>query len=202
VLLLISALFLTACKVDLTQEIWLNKDNSGKALIQADVSYINFSSLSEEVGADTTMSQINVLQDYIDMITNNKSVSLISSEIIDNSNADESKYTHKVLFSFQNLRALNDIIALPDQKAVAGSTKELKIYPPQIAMISAGELEEPLGDVSMFEINYHLNLHSARKIKNTKNLQDATVDGKNVRWDFAISQEWFDSPTEEITLKF
>lgn len=205
-LIILSMFLFAGCKIDLKNEIWLNKDASGRALIQTYVEYMNFDDLLEDETIENTLTQSNVLQEYIDLIESTKGAKLISHKIIDESDSMNYAATFQVEFKFDNINTLNTILSSPETNAFKhnkkGKTNTLKLYPTKMSIIDEGEIKDAMSEYLQFDINYSLILHTPAKIKKTSTKIEDRPDDKTVEWSFKIDDEWFLKPVESITVSY
>ncbi len=197
-LLPVLMLVLSACKIDLSNEVWIDKDGSGKALITAEVAFPNIT----EVSQDSSMTTSNVLQTFADLITASKGTKLISQNIVDNSTADECIYVYTVEFSYNNPDALNSVLADEGTTVIAIKKKNVTVYPKLFSIVSTNALTESLGEISMFEINHHLTIHTPGVIKSNKDLEPFLADKSTLHADYLIDQEWLDNDQPFLNFKY
>lgn len=197
-MLLMALLFLAACKIDLTNEIWMAKNDSGKAKISADVTYPNLTS----VLPDTSMTNNNMLSNYMDLIAGTAGAKVLSQNVENLSTEGESRFVYSVEFSFDNLAALNTVLSTVESPAFAKQKKQLTIYPKLFSAVKAEDLTEVLGDVSVFEINHRLIFHAPAKIKADKSYKPNFIDKKTLKWDFAIDSNWQDNAQPDLKFKY
>jgi hypothetical protein len=191
-------LVLSACKIDLTNEIWMAKSDSGKAKISADFTYPNLTSILP----DTSMTNNNMLSNYMDLIASTEGAKVLSQGVENLSTEGESRFVYTVEFSFENLAALNTVLASVENPAFEKQKKQLTIYPKLFSAVKAEDLSEVLGDVSVFEINHHLIFHAPAKIKADKSYKPNFIDKKTLKWDFAINADWQANPQSDLKFKY
>ncbi len=205
-IILVLVLIFAGCKIDLKNEIWLNKDASGRALIQTYIEYMNFDDLLEDETIENTLTQSNVLQSYIDLIESTKGAKLISHKIIDQSDSLNYAATYQVEFKFDNINTLNAILSKTDASAFnykkKSKTNTLKIFPPKMSIIDEGELKDAMSEYLEFDINYNMILHTPAKIKKSTAKEENRIDDKTVEWNFKIGEDWFSKPVESITVTY
>ncbi len=201
-LLITVLLFLAACKIDLKNEVWLNKDTSGKALISA---YVEYEKVDESTDTANLFRE-NALKDYLEIIGKTKGATLISQDIIDNTGDDFKAVTYQVEFKFDKMATLNKVMAIKDSTAFEYK-KEKKggsviMRPPGMSMIAKSELERQLTELIWYTISFSLILHAPSDIKESDAMVETHVDKKTSQWDFTIDDDWYNSPLESITVKY
>lgn len=201
-LVVVALLFLAACKIEIKNEIWLNKNTSGKSIISACVKYDKLD--DTEDGSAALDKQ--PLEDYINLIESTNGAKLISKKTIDNSTDDEVIVNYLVEFKFDNIETLNKILAVENGeafsfiKAKKGGT--FRLYPQMMSLIDEGFIGENITDTSMFDIKFSMILHTPNKIKETDAMVETRIDEYTAEWDFTINDDWYESPVDLITVEY
>lgn len=199
-LTLITIMLITGCKISLKNEIWLNKDESGKALIQADIE------VEKEAGEidESQLSEYNVMQDYINKIEKHKGVKLISQNVIDNSNAETIAYSYQVEFKFDDIASLNSVLGIDAnptfQNSKDGNKKRFKVFPAKHSMIENSDLMSALFASDFVDVRFNMIVHTPTKVSKVNGTNYIKSDDKTVSWEVPIDESWQEEPIEEFVL--
>jgi len=199
--LLVSMILIAGCNMDLENEVWLNKDGSGKAAIRAFVEY----SKADAGEEDMDLAKRKVLQNYVKLIEKTPGAILTSDKSTDLSDAEYISASFQVEFRFDNLATLNKILAVDKQNAfeiVKKANTELKINSSRLHMIDAGTLTDATPDYNMFEINYSLIMHTPSKIVSSDASSGKRSGDMTMTWNFRIDDDWFKEPAKQIIVKY
>lgn len=191
---------LGACKVDMTQEIWLNADNSGKALLEARVSLPRF---SEEDTAPANMDSENVFQDFADRVKANPGAEITSYEITTDHSSDEYVYNYSLEFTYDKLQTLRNVICEDSLKGFnLERTNKQKLLTTDLRnflMQKESDMQEYLGllDIDMV-FRLHLpsepvKVQSEAKYNQTKN---------EIDWTFKLDDNWYRKAKMPVQVQF
>jgi hypothetical protein len=193
---------ISACRFELENEIWFNKDLSGKAEITVKARDLTFNSEEEAQNRLAT----NALQKYVDLIIATPGTKLTKNETTDISFGDGYSFEYAVAFTFNSPATLNKIIALRDSLAVSqtktGKTTTISLYPHAMTIQDKSELQSQIGDLSNATINYFLEVHAPTNITNSSDYEFEPYDDKSRKWMQTVDTDWLASQPNMYFIKF
>ena len=191
---------LSACKVDLDQEVWLNADNSGKALLKAAVSIPRFSEDDEE---NAKLSSENALQDFADRVKDNAGATLNRFETNTDHSSDDYKYIYELEFAFKDLQTLRNIICEDSsqgfnvENAKGGKVLALDIH--NLLLQQESDIQDYL---NMMDMDMTISLHLPQEP--TKIVSDIphVATKQDVVWTVTLDDKWYRQNLKPILVSF
>ncbi len=203
-LTLLLLLGLSACRLDMEQEIWLNEDNSGKALISTTVVIPKLDDMEGmEEGMEEGMGSESPLDEMAVLVADTPGATLIDSNRYDNSTDEEINLKYFLEFSFDKPETLAKIILTDPEKGiqlnVKGKDKTLVIDPRAFSLQETEEYSEYL---DFLDMNMSLKLHLPKKVKELTPVDDLQAKGKDLSWSFKLDSEWYAENEHPISIKY
>lgn len=203
-LILAGILFLAlgACRVDLDHEIWLNKDDSGRAKI---VFKINFPRVTDEETMDLG-EEDNALENMAEKVRNVPGAKVIAVEKSTNHSDEEYNFIYSLEFSFDTPQDLQKALCMyPDQGLSLVNTKGTKtlvIDTRTLEMQDKGGMDEFSEYIEMFDIYLSVKLNLPDTPSDIGKEPSYTTDKKMVRWDFEADSDYYDKEQNLLTVKY
>lgn len=191
---------LGACKVEMSQEVWLNADNSGKALLEAKVSLPRF---SEEDTEPANMDSENVFQDFADRVNANPGAKITQYDISTDHSSDEYVYHYTLEFTYDKLQTLRNVICEDSLKGIyLERTNKQKLLTTDLRdflMQKESDMQEYMGllDIAM---TFKLHLPSA-PIK-VESEAAYNIDKNEVSWAFTLDDNWYRKAKMPVQVQF
>lgn len=199
-MLIVLLLGLGACRLDMEQEIWMNEDNSGKALITTTVvipKMEDMDLMEEGMSTESPLDEMAVL------VANTEGAELIDSNRFDNSTDEEINLKYYLEFSFDKPETLAKIILTdPEvglQLSVKGKDRTLVLDPRAFSLQETEEYSEYL---DFLDMNMNLKLHLPKKYKELSPADDTQEKGKDLSWSYKLDSDWYAEDERPISIKY
>ncbi|GAB1468806.1 hypothetical protein MASR2M64_15600 [Candidatus Cloacimonadota bacterium] len=191
---------LGACRIDVSHEIWLNKDDSGKARIEMSM----ILPAMDELGSiDELLAKDNPFDSLATIVRNTEGAELISIDSKASETADEVTFNYFMEFTFNNPQTLQKIICTDPDRGVKfskqGKKKSLALDLRQLSLQASIGSQDYIDLLSMNMV-FKLNLPSAAKEINP--MENNKKKQKNLLWQYPMDQDWFDLDAYEISVKY
>jgi len=197
---MIALLFLglSACKMDLEQEVWLKKDNSGKAKV--------FVHLNIPMGYDAAsmdemdLNSNSALKAMMEKAKEIKGVEITRFDTETQHSEEEMNFLYTYEFNFQDLQGLQAALCISDEKGISlqkeKKGKALSLDARQFMVVEEAD-QETLAYLEYVDTTLKTIIHLPKKPKLASS--DGVIDKKNktVRWTTKITQDWY-SPSEQV----
>ncbi len=197
---MIALLFLglSACKMDLEQEVWLKKDNSGKAKV--------FVHLNIPMGYDAAsmdemdLNSNSALKAMMEKAKEIKGVEITRFDTETQHSEEEMNFLYTYEFNFQDLQGLQAALCISDEKGISlqkeKKGKALSLDARQFMVVEEAD-QETLAYLEYVDTTLKTIIHLPKKPKLASS--DGVIDKKNktVSWTTKITQDWY-SPSEQV----
>ncbi len=189
---------LSACKMDLEQEIWLKKNNSGKAKV--------FVHLNIPMGYDAAsmdemdMNSNSALKAMMEKAKGIKGVEITRFDTETQHSEEEMNFLYTYEFNFADLKGLQAALCLTDEKGISMQKgkkgKVLSLDALQFMIVEEAD-QETLAYLEYVDTNLKTTIHLPKKPKFAS--AEGVIDKKNktVSWTAKITQDWY-SQAEQI----
>jgi len=200
---LLALLSLAACKIDMEQEIWLNKNNSGRAAIRL--------ALNIPMGYDaetmdsTDLGQENAMAELAERANSTKGVVVTKYDKTTAHTDEEMNFIYYLDFTFKDLDGLRSVLCIDPNSGITlektRKGKMLTIDARQLYLQVEGSDEEMeyLGFLDMTMIT---TLHLPKKAKWIDESGYGTKKGKKVNWTILIDDEWYANESVPLSVLF
>lgn len=191
---------LGACKFDMSYEIWLNADDSGKARMETSVS---LPKMEGTMDIEDTITNDNSYSEMAQLIEETEGAELIGYDYKIDQTETEVVVTYFIDFSFNNVQTLQKVI-IPDYEdgisiARKGKDKELTIDAMKLTLDTENQLQEYL---SFLDMNMKIKLNLPSAAKNVNPVYEGLNKQKELIWDFHLDDEWADKESHTITVTY
>jgi len=194
---------LSACKMDMEQEIWLKKNESGNAKITI---HLNIPiSLQEEDMGDLDLNKNNALSDLAEKAKTIKGVSVTRLDTETNHTDEDMNYIYTMEFTFKDITGLRETLCLcPDQgitlQKVKGG-KALRLDSRQFAITQEGD-EESMEYLSFIGMELKTIVHLPKKPKSIDETGTLDKKAKTATWNETIDKDWYELSEKPMQVTF
>jgi hypothetical protein len=191
---------LGACKFDMSYEIWLNADDSGKARMETSVS---LPKMEGTMDIEDTITNDNSYSEMAQLIEETEGAELIGYDYKIDQTETEMIVTYFIDFTFNNVQTLQKVI-IPDYEegirlAKKGKDKELSIDAMKLTIDAENQLQEYL---SFLDMNMKIKLNLPSPAKSVDPAYEGLNKQKELSWDFHLDDEWADQESHTITITY
>ena len=193
----------SACKMDMEQEIWLNRNGSGKAkvLIQVSVPV----AYDEESMEDMGLSTNSALSAMADRARTVKGINVTRLDTETNHTGDETGYLYTFEFLFKDLKGLRQVLCLDANKGIVQKRvwfkKVLKLDSRQFLITEEGD-EDMMPYLGFIDMTLKTVVHLPKKPKAIDESGIMNKDAKTAVWTEDIDQDWYDYPQKPKQVSF
>lgn len=202
VLIAIILVLTGACKLTLRHEIWLDDESSGSVEISAEAEW------DREPGSppDSSMTEENPLQDYVDFAEEFMDLEIVDSSIEDLSTDDTYRYLYTIKADFGDFEELGYWLGVEDEAGIEQEFAEdgtvIRIYPARNEMLSMGRLEDELDDLEYINIYSEYTVHTPRPMLYATDADWLSDDKKSASWEDTIDYDFYTSEEIVYELKY
>ncbi len=202
-LVLLSLLALTACKIDMEQEIWLNKNNSGRAAVKV--------ALNIAMGYDANsmdsldLGQNNAMAGLAERANNTEGVVVTRFDSATDHSDEEMNYIYYLDFTFKDLKGLRSVLCVDPNRGMAikktWKGKLLTMDARQFNLQMEGS-EEDMEYFSFLDMNLTTTVNLPKKAKRIDKSGYGTKLDKQVIWKTTIDEDWFAEDSVPLSVLF
>ncbi len=202
VLIAIILVLTGACKLTLRHEIWLDDESSGSVEISAEAEW------DREPGSppDSSMTEENPLQDYVDFAEEFMDLEIVDSSIEDLSTDYTYRYLYTIKADFGDFEELGYWLGVKDEAGIEQEFAEdgtvIRIYPARNEMLSMGRLEDELDDLEYINIYSEYSVHTPRPMLYATDADWLSEDKKSASWEDTIDYDFYTSEEIVYELKY
>jgi len=196
-------LSLTACKIDMKQEIWLKKDNSGKASVIVHMQ-IPFGLQNETLDLQE-LNSFNALSSLAEVARKTPGVSVTRLAQEETHNKKEMNLSYYLDFTFKDVEGLSTVLSAEGRNAIfltkSGKHKVLCIKAEELALIEDDDSDE-FDFLSFIEINLRNKVNLPARVKKIDNTGYGKYKGKTATWDIALDDDWLSCTSHLLYVHF
>lgn len=202
-LIAILLLGLSACKMDMEQEIWLSKNQSGKARVFVRLNIPM--AYDEESMGEMDLNQNSALKAMADKAENVKGVSITKLDTETQHSEEEMNYLYTFEFTFNDLQGLREVICKsPDKGLNLEKTKKGKTLfmdSRQFVVADEGDAES-IEYLSLIEMSLKTIVHLPKKPKAIDESGSFDKKTKTATWTEVINQDWYSTTEKPMQVTF
>lgn len=202
VFLMAVLILISACKLSLKHEIWLENASSGEVMISAEAEY------PKEAGNedDPSMTEENPLIDYVNFAAEFLQIKILDQKIEDLSDAENNHYLYSVKAEFGDLEELGYWLGVTDEAGIEAESDEegtvLRVYPARNELLSMGRLEGELEDLTIMDIASEYTIHTPAPMLYATDADWVSEDNLTATWEDVIDYDFYTEPEPVYELKF
>lgn len=203
VLITLLLLGLSACKMEMEQEIWLKKNDSGKARVFVRLNIPM--AYDEESMGDMDLNKNSALSGMAEKAKSVKGVKIIKLDTETNNTEEEMNYLYTFEFSFQDIAGLQEVLCLnPDlgirlEKTKKGKTLHLDSR--QFMLTEKGDAES-MEYLSFIDMNLKTIVHLPKKPKAIDETGIIDKKTKTATWNEVIDSDWYSYSEKPMQVSF
>lgn len=201
--LLLSLISVAACKIDMEQEIWLNKNNSGKAAIKV---ALNIAMGYDAASMDSLdLGQNNAMAELAERANNTEGVVVTRYDTATDHSDEEMNYIYYLDFTFKDLNGLRSVLCVDPNSGMAIKKtwrgKLLTMDARQFNLQMEGS-EEDMEYFSFLDMNLTTIVNLPKKAKRIDKSGYGTKLDKQVIWKTTIDEDWFAEDSVPLSVLF
>ena len=202
-LVLLSLLSLAACKIDMEQEIWLNKNNSGRAAIKV---ALNIPMGYDAETMDTMdLGQENAIAELAERACKTDGVVVTKYDKETAHSDEEMNFIYYLDFTFKDLDGLRSVLCIdPNSGITLEKTKKgkmLNIDARQLYLQVEGS-EEEMEYFGFLDMTLFTTINLPKKAKRIDESGYGTKKGKRVKWTIPIDDDWYANDSVPLSVLF
>ena len=203
---LITMLFLlslTACKIDMKQEIWLKNDNSGKASVKVSMQ-IPFGLHNEALDLQE-LNSFNALSSLAEVARKTPGVSVIRLAQEETHSKKEMNLAYYLDFTFKDVEGLSTVLSGEGKNAIfltkSAKHNVLCIKADELALIEDDDSDE-FDWLGFIEINLQSKVNLPARVKKIDNSGYGKYKGKTATWNIALDDDWLSCTSHLLYVHF
>jgi len=196
-------LALGACKMEMEQEIWLKKNESGKARVFVRLNIPM--AYDEESMGDMDLNKNSALSAMADKAKTVKGIEITKLDTETQHTDDEMNYLYTFEFNFKDVNGLREVLCLNPEKGIyLDKTKKgrtLNLDSRQFVLTEEGD-EESMEYLSYIDMSLKTIIHLPKKPKAID--ENGTMDkkAKTATWSETINQDWYSTDEKPMQVTF
>lgn len=202
-LIAILLLGLSACKMDMEQEIWLSKNQSGKARVFVRLNIPM--AYDEESMGEMDLNQNSAMKAMAEKAKTVKGIDITKLDTETRHSDEEMNYLYTFEFTFKDLQGLREVLCLnPDRGITLNKTKQgkaLNLDSRQFVLTEEGE-EESLEYLSFVDVSLKTIVHLPKKPKAIDASGTMDKKAKTATWKEIIDKDWYANSENSMQVIF
>lgn len=190
---IIILLGLSACKIDMEQEIWLKKDESGKVSLKIDMQIpVGIDNVTPEL---KQLYSVNAFYPLAEIAEKTPGIVITELSQRENHSDKDTHFTYWMNFTFENMEGLNKVLSAKGKNAISlvkeGKNRILSIETDDLALLESEDIDYSWFE--LLEINFHNKIHLPAKIKKIDDGGYGKCTSKTATWNIAFDDDWLSS---------
>lgn len=194
---------LGACKMDMDQEIWLNKDESGRAKVAVKLNIPM--AYDEETMGEMDLTGNSALKELAERAKETEGIDITRYDTEADNTAEEMNYIYTMEFTFKDLKGLSNVMCTDPTKGITlqktKKGKQLSMDPRNFLVQVEGS-EEDMEYISLIGMSLNTIIHLPKKPKSVDTSGTMNKKTKTATWNYILDEAWYAETDKIMTVVF